>query len=87
MPFCGVPMNDITLTLDGCTLTVRGDGSIVGDHELVPVCNAAVSRQAYTPNRQHTAVNLLKRLGALVTQATSGQLLAYPVDHDPLVWY
>jgi hypothetical protein len=80
-------MSDVQMVLDGVPLTVAPDGRICGEHELVEACNIKVSRTAYTPNRQQTAVTLLQRLGGVLAAAPAGELFTYPADFDPFVWY
>ena len=79
-------MSDVTMSLDGATLSVAADGVITGEHELVSLCNLEVARLCYTPNRQLSAVALLERLGAILVQ-DAAQMFTYLPDFDPFVWY
>lgn len=80
-------MSNVNLLLDNVPLTVAPDGSITGNHDLVPLCNLKVSRTAYSPNRQHTAIALLQKLGAALLPTVDSELFTYPADFDPFVWY
>lgn len=81
-------MSEIKMLLDGSPLTVAADGTIVGEHEMVALCNLKVQRSVYSPNRQQTAVSLLQRLGAVLTSTESAhQLFAHPLEFDPFIWY
>ena len=80
-------MSEVRMTLDGAALTVGPNGVIAGEHHLVEVCNVQVSRTVYSPNRQHCAVSLLLRLGAVLLPDGAPHLHTQPPDFDPFVWY